>query len=94
MRYEQGQIIEQIRSFLPYADPILRVLYFKEYQERLGHGSGICIFTEGPTDWKHLKFHLNRLEKHFTRNLNIRLHEYESTDSPVEAAQKMWSPPP
>lgn len=89
IRCEQGQIIEQIRSFLPYADPMLRILYFKEYQERLAHGSGICIVTEGPTDWKHLKFHSNRLEKHFTRNLNIRFHEYESTDSPVEAAQKM-----
>ena len=89
MRYEQGRIIEQIRSFLPYADSILRDLYFKEYQERLGHGSDVCIFTEGPTDWKHLKFHLNRLEKRFTRGPNIRFHEYEPTDSPVEAAHKM-----
>lgn len=89
MRYEQGRMIEQIRSFLPYADPMLRELYFKEYQECLGHGSGICILTEGPTDWKHLNFHLNRLGKHFTQGLNIRLHEYESASSPVDAEQKM-----
>lgn len=89
VRCEQAWIIEQIRSFLPYADPMLREFYFKEYQEHLGHGSGICILTEGPTDWKHMKFHLKHLEKHFTQGLNIRFQEYESASSPTEAAYKM-----
>lgn len=88
-RCEQAWIIEQIRSFLPYADPMLREFYFKEYQEHLGHGSGICILTEGPTDWKHLKFHLKHLEKRFTQGLNIRFQEYESASSPTETAYKI-----
>lgn len=86
---EQAWIIEQIRSFLPYADSLLRDFYFKEYQERIRHGSDICILTEGPTDWKHLKFHMNHLKDRFTRDLNIHFQEYESSSSQADVAYKM-----
>ncbi|WP_312443670.1 hypothetical protein [Lacrimispora sp.] len=89
---EKTRIMEHLQTFLPYADDGLRNIYFKDYRSRLAIGHGIRIFTEGATDWRHLKYHWLRIKdeaKWKWNELEINYHEYEPLNSTQRSQFKM-----
>ena len=87
---EQLDVMDRFEEFLPYADEALRNLYYNDYKRRLAFGAEINIFTEGPTDWKHMKFHWQRCREQYAfSRLDLKFLEYESENSGVSTAIHM-----
>lgn len=85
---EETNALLSLQQFLPYASDKFRDSFYLAYSELFESFSGKepLIFTEGSTDWKHIKKYWNAFE---SAGEKIKFYEYEPLNSNKNAKYKL-----